>query len=80
MIQFEERISINGLFITSNFLNDKLNTIRPIVEEMDKNSNLTGMTEFEIMTVVAFFIFTLIRLIMPLSKLELVVNMIQQMS
>lgn len=47
---FNERIAIDGTFITDEELVLWVNKIKPIVEEMDQEANIAGITEFEVLT------------------------------
>ena len=54
---FNERIAINGQFISNAELDQIVETIRQIVEEMDQNELLAGITEFEVLTAIGFYYF-----------------------
>lgn len=51
---FGERISINALPIADDKLIYYVEMIQPLVAELDKDAELTGITEFEIITAMAF--------------------------
>ena len=51
---FGERMSINALPIAEDKLIYYVEMIQPLVAELDKDAELTGITEFEIITVMAF--------------------------
>ena len=51
---FGERMSINTLPIADDKLIYYVEMIQPLVAELDKDAELTGITEFEIITVMAF--------------------------
>lgn len=54
---FNERIQINNQFISDEELLSLVNKILPFVKKPDQNPELTGITEFEINTVLAFMHF-----------------------
>lgn len=54
---FNERIAINGNFISNSELDEIVAKIRQIVEEMDQDDYLAGITEFEILTAIGFYYF-----------------------
>lgn len=54
---FNERIEINGQFISNADLDLMVEKICPIVQEMDRDASLTGITEFEILTAIGFYYF-----------------------
>ncbi|SJZ48880.1 dihydrofolate synthase / folylpolyglutamate synthase [Pilibacter termitis] len=54
---FNERMSINGVGIENQKLIEYVEEIRPFVETMDENEELSGITEFEIITALAFLYF-----------------------
>ena len=54
---FGERMSINALPIADDKLIYYVEMIQPLVAELDKDAELTGITEFEIITAMAFKIF-----------------------
>lgn len=51
---FGERMAINGQPIPDDKLIMYVEQLKPFVEEMDKDENLAGITEFEIITALAF--------------------------
>ncbi|NEW66800.1 bifunctional folylpolyglutamate synthase/dihydrofolate synthase [Carnobacteriaceae bacterium zg-84] len=51
---FNERIAINGVHITDEKIIEYVQKYKPLVEKMDTISELSGITEFEILTVIAF--------------------------
>ena len=51
---FNERICINGKPISDSALIQLIRKVQPLVAEMDKNPELTGITEFEITTAMMF--------------------------
>ncbi|WP_270346388.1 bifunctional folylpolyglutamate synthase/dihydrofolate synthase [Lactococcus petauri] len=51
---FGERMAINGYPIPDDKLIMYVEQLKPFVEEMDKDENLAGITEFEIITALAF--------------------------
>ncbi len=51
---FGERMAINGHSIPDDKLIMYVEQLKPFVEEMDKDENLAGITEFEIITALAF--------------------------
>ncbi len=51
---FGERMAINGHPIPDDKLIMYVEQLKPFVEEMDKDESLTGITEFEIITALAF--------------------------
>jgi len=54
IVSFGERMSINGEPISDETLIHYVELMKPMVEEMDENEDLAGMTEFEIITAMAF--------------------------
>ena len=54
---FNERIAINGHFITDQELDDVVGVIKPIVLKMDEDEALSNITEFEILTAIGFYYF-----------------------
>ncbi|MFK4879895.1 bifunctional folylpolyglutamate synthase/dihydrofolate synthase [Lactococcus petauri] len=54
---FGERMAINGHPIPDDKLIMYVEQLKPFVEEMDKDENLAGITEFEIITALAFCYF-----------------------
>ena len=55
---FGERMSINALPIADDKLIYYVEMIQPLVAELDKDAELTGITEFEIITAMAFKYFS----------------------
>ncbi|MDR1567252.1 MAG: bifunctional folylpolyglutamate synthase/dihydrofolate synthase [Streptococcaceae bacterium] len=56
---FNERIQINGKFITNEAIDELVAVVKPLVLAMDKIDELSGVTEFEIITAIAFYYFAL---------------------
>lgn len=54
---FNERIRLNGESISDTDLVSLIQMIQPLVEEMDRDSELKGTTEFEIITAMMFYYF-----------------------
>ena len=54
---FNERISLNGEPITDTELVKLVKVVKPLVEEMDKIEDLSGMTEFDLITAMMFYYF-----------------------
>lgn len=54
---FNERIAINGHFISDEDLDRIVAIIKPLVLEMDQDANLAQITEFEILTAIGFVYF-----------------------
>lgn len=54
---FNERININSEPISDTELVKLIKKIQPLVEEMDQDEELSGITEFEIITVMMFYYF-----------------------
>ncbi|GFH39999.1 bifunctional folylpolyglutamate synthase/dihydrofolate synthase [Lactococcus insecticola] len=54
---FNERIAINGRFISDDELDRVVAIIKPLVLEMDMDSELVNITEFEILTAIGFLYF-----------------------
>jgi dihydrofolate synthase/folylpolyglutamate synthase len=54
---FNERIAVNGRFISDDELDEIVGRIKPLVLEMDKDQNLVNITEFEILTAIGFYYF-----------------------
>ncbi|MBS7577304.1 MULTISPECIES: folylpolyglutamate synthase/dihydrofolate synthase family protein [unclassified Enterococcus] len=54
---FNERIAINGQFISNSKLDNIVEKVRQIVEAMDQDERLAGITEFEILTAIGFYYF-----------------------
>ncbi|WEV45683.1 bifunctional folylpolyglutamate synthase/dihydrofolate synthase [Streptococcaceae bacterium ESL0687] len=54
---FNERIAINGNFISDQDLDRLTAKVIPLIEEMDKDERVSGITEFEIITALAFMYF-----------------------
>ena len=57
IIDFKERISINGQMISEENLLDLVNRVKPVVERLPKETNHENATEFEIITVLMFLYF-----------------------
>ena len=57
IIDFKERISINGQMISEEDLLDLVNRVKPVVERLPKETNHENATEFEIITVLMFLYF-----------------------
>lgn len=55
--RFHERIQINQTFISDEDLLELINQIVPIVDTLDQDPALEGITEFEILTACAFLYF-----------------------
>lgn len=51
---FNERIEIDGQFIPDESLIEWVEVVQPIVEKLDQEEALTGITQFEILTALAF--------------------------
>lgn len=54
---FYERISINGKAISAEEFVQLANEFRPLVDSMDEDTRYQGITEFEILTAMAFSYF-----------------------
>ncbi|GHU39741.1 tetrahydrofolate synthase [Bacilli bacterium] len=54
---FNERIAINGHFISDEDLDRIVGVIKPLVLQMDENPDLANITEFEILTAIGFYYF-----------------------
>ncbi|MDR1474001.1 MAG: bifunctional folylpolyglutamate synthase/dihydrofolate synthase [Lactobacillales bacterium] len=54
---FNERMSIDGVPISDEKLVKYVKKYQPLVKEMDKNDELAGITEFELITAMAFSYF-----------------------
>lgn len=54
---FNERIAINGNFISDEDLDRIVAVIKPLVLEMDQDADLAHITEFEILTAIGFVYF-----------------------
>lgn len=54
---FNERIRVNGESISDTDLVALIQMIQPLVEEMDQDPELEGITEFEIITAMMFYYF-----------------------
>lgn len=54
---FNERIRLNGESISDTDLVSLIKMMQPLVEEMDRDPELTGITEFEIITAMMFYYF-----------------------
>lgn len=50
---FHERIAINGKFITDEELVTLVNKYQPLVEKLDQQEAVSGITEFEVLTALA---------------------------
>ena len=57
IIDFKERISINGQMISEEDLLDLVNRVKPMVERLPKETEHENATEFEIITVLMFLYF-----------------------
>lgn len=57
IVKFNERIQLNGQFISDAELIELVNYIIPFVAELDEDPELTGITEFEIITVLGFLFY-----------------------
>lgn len=57
IIDFKERISINGQMISEEDLLDLVNRVKPVVERLPKETEHENATEFEIITVLMFLYF-----------------------
>lgn len=57
IVKFNERIQLNGEFISDAELIELLNYLIPFVEKLDEDEELTGITEFEIITVLGFLFY-----------------------
>lgn len=57
IIDFKERISINGQMISEEDLLDLVNRVKPVVERLPKETEHEDATEFEIITVLMFLYF-----------------------
>ena len=51
---FHERIAIDGKFITDEELVTLVNKYQPLVEKLDQQEAVSGITEFELLTALAF--------------------------
>ena len=54
---FNERIAINGRYISDEDLNRIVGVIKPIVFKMDEDVDLVNITEFEILTAIGYYYF-----------------------
>ena len=54
---FNERIAVNGRYISDEELNRIVGVIKPLVLQMDEDPNLVNITEFEILTAIGFYYF-----------------------
>jgi dihydrofolate synthase/folylpolyglutamate synthase len=54
---FNERMSVDGVQVSDEKLVKYVKKYQPLVKEMDKNDELAGMTEFELITAMAFSYF-----------------------
>lgn len=57
ILDFRERISVNGQMISQEGLVDLVNRVQPIVEALPSTTGLEPATEFEIITVMMFLYF-----------------------
>lgn len=57
IMDFRERISLNGQMISKEELTEMVNSIEPIVERLPKETPWEAATEFEIITVLMFLYF-----------------------
>ncbi|MGT2811442.1 bifunctional folylpolyglutamate synthase/dihydrofolate synthase [Streptococcus minor] len=57
IMDFRERISLNGQMISKEELTEMVNRIEPIVERLPKETSWEAATEFEIITVLMFLYF-----------------------
>ena len=81
IIDFKERISLNGQMISEEDLLDLVNRVKPVVERLPKETEHENATEFEIITVLMFLYFGQVILWISHSlKLEWVVFMIRLIS
>lgn len=60
IIEFNERISINGVSISNSDLVEISNKIKPLVDELE-NTDLGGPTEFEVITAMSFYYFAYVK-------------------
>ena len=51
---FNERIEIDGRFIPDDSLIEWVETLQPLVMQLDQEEELTGITQFEILTALAY--------------------------
>ncbi|MGT2933356.1 bifunctional folylpolyglutamate synthase/dihydrofolate synthase [Streptococcus catagoni] len=61
IVEFRERISVNGKMIAEKELIDLVEQVKPVVERLPKETPYSPATEFEIITVMMFLYFTRIR-------------------
>ena len=54
---FNDRIAVNGRYISDDDLNHIVGVIKPLVLKMDENPDLVNITEFEILTAIGFYYF-----------------------
>ncbi|WP_217588619.1 bifunctional folylpolyglutamate synthase/dihydrofolate synthase [Lentibacillus saliphilus] len=54
---FNDRICINGCRIPNDAIASLVNRLRPIVEQMDQDETVSGLTEFELVTAMMFVYF-----------------------
>lgn len=54
---FNERIAVNGRFISDDELDEIVGVIKPLVLAMDQDEQLVNITEFEILTAIGFYYF-----------------------
>jgi dihydrofolate synthase / folylpolyglutamate synthase len=57
LLSFTNRMAVNGADVARSELVNIVNRIRPLVEEIKKNPGLGQMTEFEVVTAIAFTYF-----------------------
>ena len=57
IVDFKERISLNGQMISEEDLLDLVNRVKPVVERLPKETEHENATEFEIITVLMFLYF-----------------------
>lgn len=57
IVKFNERMQIDGEFISDEELLEIVNIVQPIVTAMDQDEDLVGITEFEINTAIGFLYF-----------------------
>ena len=60
IIDFKERISVNGRMISEEALLDLVERVKPVVERLPKETEHENATEFEIITVLMFLYFGLV--------------------
>ncbi len=54
---FNERIAVNGRYISDEELNRIVGVIKPLVLQMDEDPDLVNITEFEILTAIGYYYF-----------------------